>query len=83
MVDAPLATNGVDAFLDIDAYLRNRKQRMGKETEQVGDPPIFDFNYILDRPLMRDECRALIDENLLSTSPASRCCRGVQLTRGG
>jgi len=50
--------------LDIDAYLRNQKERMGKETEQVADPSIFDFNYIPDQPLMRDECKPLIDAML-------------------
>jgi len=50
--------------LDIDAYLRNQKERMGKETEQVADPSIFDFNYIPDQPLMRDECKPLVDAML-------------------
>ena len=50
--------------MDIEAYLRNRKEHIGQESRQVTDFSVFDFNYIPDQPLMREECQKLIDAML-------------------
>ncbi len=50
--------------MNIAAYLRKRKEHLGEESKQVKDFSVFDFNYIPDQPVMRDEARALIDSML-------------------
>jgi len=50
--------------MNIEAYLRGRKEHLGRESRQVKDFSVFDFNYIPDQPVMRDESRSLIDAML-------------------
>lgn len=50
--------------MDIAAYLSQQKDHLGEETQQVKDFSVFDFNYIPDQPVMREECKELIDAML-------------------
>jgi len=50
--------------MDIATYLQQQKDELGKETRLVRDFSVFDFNYIPDQPVMREECKELIDEML-------------------
>jgi len=50
--------------MDIASYLQQQKDNVGKESRHVKDFSVFDFNYIPAKPLMRDECKELIDEML-------------------
>lgn len=51
-------------MVDIGAYMQRQKDRLSQETSQIRDPSVFDFNYIPDQPLMREECKGLIDAML-------------------
>ncbi len=51
-------------LMDMAAYLREQKQYLGKECDQVKDFSVFDFNYIPQEPVLREECRQLIQEML-------------------
>ena len=48
--------------MDIASYLQQKKDNAGKESRHVKDFAVFDFNYIPEQPLMREECKELIDE---------------------
>jgi cell division control protein 6 len=50
--------------MDIAAYLEGQKRQFGKESRLVKDFSVFDFHYIPDQPLVREECKELIDEML-------------------
>ena len=50
--------------MDIAAYLKQQKQHIGREARFVRDFSVFDFDYIPQQPLMRDECKLLIDDML-------------------
>ena len=50
--------------MDIASYLANEKQRLEQNFEQVKDFSVFDFHHIPQQPVMREECRVLIDELL-------------------
>jgi len=50
--------------MDIAAYLQEQKAQIGRESEQVKDFSVFDFNYIPEQPVMRDESKDLIQEML-------------------
>lgn len=50
--------------MDIAAYLEQQRTRMEDRGQQVKDYAVFDFNYVPDRPLMRNECRRVIDAML-------------------
>ncbi|MCY2928872.1 MAG: AAA family ATPase [Planctomycetota bacterium] len=50
--------------MDIAAYLRQQKEQIGHESRQVKDFSVFDFNYIPPQPVVRMECKELIDEML-------------------
>jgi len=50
--------------VDIAAYLQQQKEQIGQESKRVKDFSVFDFNYIPDQPIVRAECRELIDEML-------------------
>lgn len=47
--------------MDIEAYLRRQREQFGRGAQHVQDFSVFDFNYVPDQPLMRDECTRLID----------------------
>jgi cell division control protein 6 len=50
--------------MDIAAYLRAQKEHLGREAKAVKDFSVFDFDYIPDQPLLREEAKLLIDELL-------------------
>jgi cell division control protein 6 len=50
--------------MDIAAYLRQQKEHLGEESQKVKDFSVFDFNHIPDQPVMREECKELVDEML-------------------
>jgi cell division control protein 6 len=47
--------------MDIAAYLHQQKEHLGREARRVKDFSIFDFNYIPDPPLVREEITDLVD----------------------
>ena len=47
--------------MDVKTYLQTRKEALGKQTSAIKDFTVFDFNYIPDQPLMREEARVIID----------------------
>ena len=59
-------THGVELTrgMDIATYLQQQKDELGKETRRARDFSVFDFNYIPEQPVMREECKELIDEML-------------------
>ncbi len=50
--------------MDIAAYLKQQKQHIGDEARFVRDFSVFDFDYIPQQPLMREESKLLIDDML-------------------
>jgi len=50
--------------MDIASYLQKQKAELGKQTKKVRDFSVFDFSYIPEQPVIRDECRELINEFL-------------------
>jgi len=46
-------------------YLKEQMERLGKQSKKIKDFSVFDFDYIPEEPLMREECKELIDEMLL------------------
>ena len=47
--------------MDIQEYLLDKEKRIEKSTRQIRDLRVFDFNYIPDQPLMREEMKPIID----------------------
>ena len=50
--------------MNIHAYLTQQKQRIADQAQQVRDFAVFDFSHVPEQPVMRDECRELIDAML-------------------
>jgi cell division control protein 6 len=50
--------------LDIAAYLEKRKEHLGQQTQAVRDFTVFEFDYVPEQPLMREEATRLIDDML-------------------
>lgn len=50
--------------MDIAAYLEQQKRHIGQEARFVRDFSVFDFDYIPEQPLMREESKLLIDDML-------------------
>jgi cell division control protein 6 len=50
--------------MDIAAYLRQQKEHLGIEAKAVKGFSVFDFDYVPDEPLIREEAKLLIDELL-------------------
>jgi cell division control protein 6 len=48
--------------LDVASYLSEEKQRLERQFKQVKDFRVFEFHHVPEQPLMRDECRAIINE---------------------
>ena len=48
--------------MDISTYMDKQKQLVGDASKKIKDLSVFDFNYIPDQPVMREEAKALIDE---------------------
>ena len=62
----PRFTHGVELMrpMDIAAYLEQQKRHIGREARSVRDFSVFDFDYIPQQPLMREEIKLLIDDML-------------------
>jgi cell division control protein 6 len=62
------ASSGVDATMQIREYLKHRTEHLAKTSQRIKDFRVFDFNYIPERPLMREETKPLIDALLRYTT---------------
>jgi len=51
----------VIAQMEIQEYLNRRAEHLARHTRQIRDFRVFDFNYIPQKPLMREEVKPLID----------------------
>jgi len=47
--------------MDIEKYLSERQARLDKSKDLIQNFDVFDFNYIPDKPLMREEVKPVID----------------------
>lgn len=47
--------------MDVKTYLYARKEALNKQTGAIKDYSVFDFSYIPDQPLMRNEAKLIID----------------------
>ena len=47
--------------MDIESYLRQKQSNLEKSSQRITDYHVFDFNYIPDKPLMRNEVKPVID----------------------
>ncbi len=47
--------------MDIEQYLSERQTRFDKSRDKIHSFEVFDFNYIPERPLMREEVKPIID----------------------
>lgn len=50
--------------MDIELYLKERRSHVEQQSQRVKDFSVFDFNYVPERPLMREECKDLVDAML-------------------
>jgi Cdc6-like AAA superfamily ATPase len=50
--------------MDVQEYLREKEKRFEKSARRLRDVRVFDFNYVPDKPLMRDEMKPIIDAML-------------------
>jgi cell division control protein 6 len=65
--------------MNVATYLKDEKGRLGRQSKRIKDFSVFDFDYIPEEPLMREECKELIDEMLqfeLSGIPTHFCVVG-------
>lgn len=47
--------------MDIEAYLRRQRDHFERGAHHVKDYSVFDFGYVPEQPLMRDECTRVLD----------------------
>jgi cell division control protein 6 len=47
---------------DIASYLAEQRKLAGRCSRQIKDFSVFEFHHVPDEPLVRDECKTLIDE---------------------
>lgn len=47
--------------MDLEAYLDQQRRVIQKQADRVRDFAVFDFSYVPEQPVMRDEARELID----------------------
>ena len=47
--------------MDIENYLADKQANLEKSKSRISNIEVFDFNYIPDKPLMRDEIKPVID----------------------
>lgn len=50
--------------MDIAAYLTDSRTRLERQSKDIKDYTIFDFHYVPDQPVLREEAHALIEELL-------------------
>lgn len=53
--------------MDIAEYLKEKEKRLEKRSHLIRDFHVFDFNYLPDKPLMREEVRPVADAVLRYT----------------
>lgn len=53
--------------IDVKSYLKNKTDALNDAASPVSDFSVFDFNYIPEQPLMREEAKLLIDSILFYT----------------
>jgi Cdc6-like AAA superfamily ATPase len=62
-------------------FLHQEREKNSKTSSQIKDFSVFDFNYIPDEPIMRDECKHLIKEMLrfeMSSIPTHQAIFGAK-----
>lgn len=47
--------------MDIKSYMLERRRNISKESSSISDYSVFDFNYVPQKPLVRDETKQIID----------------------
>ncbi|NMC73026.1 MAG: AAA family ATPase, partial [Geobacteraceae bacterium] len=47
--------------MDIEQYLADRKRHFDAGTSRIHNFEVFDFNYVPEKPLMREEVKPVID----------------------
>ncbi len=47
--------------MDINEYLKKKERRIAKRMVRLRDVSVFDFNYVPDSPLLREELKLVID----------------------
>ena len=50
--------------MDVHKYLLEKEKRFEKSVRRLRDVRVFDFNYVPDKPLMRDEMKPIVDAML-------------------
>ncbi len=50
--------------MDIEQYLRQKQSSLSKRQSRIKDASVFDYNYIPQKPLMRQEIKPMIDSLL-------------------
>jgi len=53
--------SGVSARMEIEEYVLHKEKKLAKGSERIKDFRVFDFNYIPEKPLMRDEVKPVVD----------------------
>lgn len=48
-------------MMEIEEYLVQKKKRLEKKVRRIKDHRVFDFNFIPDKPLMREEVKPIVD----------------------
>jgi len=47
--------------MEIEEYVLHKEKKLAKGSERIKDFRVFDFNYIPEKPLMRDEVKPVVD----------------------
>ena len=47
--------------MDIEQYLKEKQERLNVAKGRIQDSAVFDFNYVPEKPLMREEVKPVID----------------------
>jgi len=47
--------------MDIEKYLKDKQSNLEKTKDRITNSEVFDFNYIPEKPLMRNEIKPVID----------------------
>lgn len=57
--------------MEIQDYLLEREKMLEENVSRLRDMRVFDFNYIPEKPLMRDEVKPIIDALIRSNGKQS------------
>ena len=55
------SSRGVYARMEIEEYLSQKERRLEKGIKRIKDHSVFDFNFIPEKPLMREEVKPIVD----------------------